>query len=124
MLTLYYLHNIPTFQLLGIYFGISESSANNIFHHWLNILRELLPESLLEENEYLWILEYLTELELIVDSTEQRRERPSIYEKQKEFYSGKKKTHTFKNQIITTAKGRNIIDVVVGERGKESDVKL
>ena len=49
ILTLYYLHHIPTFQLLGIHFGISESSANNIFHYWINILKELLPASLLEQ---------------------------------------------------------------------------
>ena len=43
---------------------------------WIDILQELLPSSLLEqfqqkEDEYLWIQEILTELELIVDSTEQ-----------------------------------------------------
>jgi hypothetical protein len=129
ILTLYYLHHIPTFQLLGINFGISESSANNIFHYWINILKELLPESLLEqlkknENELEWIKEILTELELIVDSTEQSRERPGKYEKQKNYYSGKKKNHTFKNQIITTPNGREIVDVIVGERGPESDLNL
>ena len=77
ILTLFYLHQIPTFQTLGINFGISESSANNIFHYWIDILRELLPASLLEqvkkkENELEWVKEILTELELIVDSTEQR----------------------------------------------------
>ena len=49
LLTLYYLHNTPTFQLLGINFDVSESTANNIFHHWLDILKELLPPSLLEQ---------------------------------------------------------------------------
>ena len=49
ILTLFYLHQIPTFQTLGINFGISESSANNIFHYWIDILRELLPASLLEQ---------------------------------------------------------------------------
>ena len=43
ILTLYYLHNIPTFQLLGINFNISESTAHKIFHYWLDILRKLLP---------------------------------------------------------------------------------
>lgn len=56
----------------------------------------------------------LTELELIVDSTEQSRERPSEYKKQEKYYSGKKKNHTFKNQIITTPKGKEIVDVIVG----------
>ena len=44
------------------------------FRLWIDILRELLPSSLLEElsgkeNEYLLIKETLTEIELIVDST-------------------------------------------------------
>ena len=61
--------------ILGIYFGVSESTANNIFHYWIDILQELLPSSLLEqfqkkEDEYLWIQEILTEQELIVDNTE------------------------------------------------------
>ena len=50
------------------------------FRLWSDILRELLPSSLLEEfsgkeNEYLWIKEALTEIELIVDSIEQDREK-------------------------------------------------
>ncbi|WP_370497323.1 helix-turn-helix domain-containing protein [Trichodesmium erythraeum] len=40
---------MPSFQTLGINFGISESSANNIFHYWIDIFRELLPASLLEQ---------------------------------------------------------------------------
>ncbi len=44
-LTLYYLHHVPTFQVLGINFGVSESTANNIFHYWIDIWQELLPPS-------------------------------------------------------------------------------
>ncbi len=76
------------------------------------------------ESESLWVKEILTELELIVDSTEQTRERPGEYEEQKKYYSGKKKNHTFKNQIITTPNGREIVDVIGGEREPESDVNL
>ena len=36
----------------------------------------------------------------------------------------KKKNHTLKNQIITTEKGTEIVDVIVGKRGPESDVNL
>ncbi|MGK7921017.1 MAG: transposase family protein [Trichodesmium sp.] len=129
ILTLYYLHHIPTFQILGINFGVSESTANNIFHYWINILQELLPGSLLEqfqekEDEYLWIQEILTEQELIVDSTEQSIYRPYDDDKQKKYYSGKKKNHTLKNQIITTERGTEIVDVIVGKRGPESDINL
>merc|ERR1712020_745047 len=99
------------------------------FRLWIDILRELLPSSLLEEfsgkeNEYLWIKEALTEIKLIVDSTEQDIFRPKNDEKQKKYYSGKQKSHTLKNQIIITDNGKEIVDVIVGERGPESDIIL
>ena len=50
--------------------------------------------------------------------------RPYADDKQKKYYSGKKKNHTLKNQIITTEKGTEIVDVIVGKRGPESDVNL
>ncbi|MDJ1184185.1 helix-turn-helix domain-containing protein, partial [Roseofilum casamattae] len=49
ILTLFYLHNFPTFQILGIQFGVSESTAHKIFHEWLELLEELLPASLMEQ---------------------------------------------------------------------------
>ncbi len=33
ILTLVYLHHLPTFQMLGIQFGVSESTANDVFHY-------------------------------------------------------------------------------------------
>ncbi len=68
ILTLLYLHHIPTFQLLAINFGISESSANNIFHHWIEILGEILPPSLLEE-----VKKNENELELVKDFASRTR---------------------------------------------------
>ncbi|GET39084.1 helix-turn-helix domain-containing protein [Microseira wollei] len=72
ILTLVYLHHLPTFQMLGVQFGVSESAANYIFHYWLGILRELLPASLVEQvkknaSEWEWIEEILSQFELIVD---------------------------------------------------------
>ncbi|MEH1865954.1 MAG: transposase family protein [Nostoc sp.] len=32
---------MTTFQLLGIQFGVSESTANDTFNYWLPTLREL-----------------------------------------------------------------------------------
>ncbi|MBD0311336.1 MAG: transposase family protein [Microcoleus sp. T3-bin5] len=49
LLTLVYLHHLPTFQMLGVQFGVSESAANYMFHYWLGILRNLLPASLVEQ---------------------------------------------------------------------------
>jgi DDE superfamily endonuclease/Helix-turn-helix of DDE superfamily endonuclease len=129
ILTLVYLHHLPTFQMLGVQFGVSESAAHYIFHYWLGILRELLPASLVEQvkkkkSEWEWVEEILSQFELIVDSCEQPRERPTEYQEQKKYYSGKKKKHTFKNQLIVMPKGQEIVDVVVGFPGATSDLKI
>ncbi|MGH8002480.1 MAG: helix-turn-helix domain-containing protein [Brasilonema sp.] len=49
LLTLIDLRHLTTFQLLGIQFGVSESTANDTFNYWLPLLEELLPSSLLEQ---------------------------------------------------------------------------
>jgi Helix-turn-helix of DDE superfamily endonuclease len=49
ILTLIYLRHLTTFQLLGIQFGVSESTANDTFNYWFPLLRELLPSSMLEQ---------------------------------------------------------------------------
>lgn len=129
LLTLVYLHHLPTFQMLGVQFGVSESTAHNLFHYWSKILRELLPASLLEqvkknEKDWEWVKQMLGEWELVVDSSEQVRERPKTYQEQKKFYSGKKKSHTLKNQLIVLPNGAEIVDVTVGKPGPSSDINL
>jgi IS5 family transposase len=129
VLTLIYLRHHINFQLLGLQFHVSESKANSTFNYWQSLFREALPASLLEqvkkcqESEEI-IREALTDYELIVDSAEQVRERPSQYNHQKLFYSGKKKNHTFKNQFIVLPKGEDIVDVVVGKPGPKSDINI
>ena len=110
-------------------FGISKTSANDIFHYWLEILREILPASLLEQvknqvSDREVVQELSTEFELLVDSTEQHRERPGEYKEQKKFFSGKKKKHTFKNQFIILPEAQDIVDVIVGLPGPASDINL
>jgi len=129
ILTLVYLRHMTTFQLLGIQFGVSESTANDTFNYWLPILRELLPCSLIEqvkknESDLMVVQEILTEYELIVDSYEQVRERPGDNEEQEKYFSGKKSNHTFKSQIIIMPDGRDIVDVVAGEPGPKSDITM
>ncbi|MEH1965970.1 helix-turn-helix domain-containing protein [Nostoc sp.] len=51
ILTLVYLRHLTTFQLLGIQFGVSESTANDTFNYWLPLLRELLLSSLIEQGK-------------------------------------------------------------------------
>ena len=112
-LTLEYVNQVPI-----IYFIIGQIFSENYY------LKVYLYQVRKNENEYLWVTEILRELELIVDSTEQPRERPTEYQKQKDYYSGKRSNHTFKCQYIITPKGTDIVDVLVGAPGPESDINL
>ncbi|MCF9034587.1 transposase [Acinetobacter nectaris] len=57
---------------------------------------------------------------VIIDSTEMERERPK---KQWKYYSGKKKRHTLKAQVIYPPKSQKIIGVDISF-GREHDISL
>ena len=128
-LCLFYLRNHPTFIVLGVSYGVSESSAHNIYHYWLKILRQCLPCSQLESlgdkpDELDAMLQNFTELNLLVDSFEQPCQRPQDKVKQKSYYSGKKKQHTFKNQVLSLPMGNDILDLIIGASGPTADQEL
>lgn len=72
-LCLFYLRQMPTFEILGMCCGISKTEANDTFHYWIPIIRKILPSSLLQqvsntESDYLFVQEALTSFRLLVDS--------------------------------------------------------
>jgi hypothetical protein len=93
---LYYLKTYPTYQILGLQFGISEASAYN----YVKMLKPFLisclngfscqPVRLFETQEAFDA--FFEGIEIFIDGTELRTQRPSNEEKQKDNYSGKKKT--------------------------------
>jgi len=115
LLTFIYLRQYPTFEQLGAMFGISESYANKIFHQYLNILVKVgrLPghKALLESGIQA----------ILLDVTEQPIERP--VKKQRDYYSGKKKRHTIKAQLIVCLKSLQILLLVCG-KGRTHDFTL
>jgi hypothetical protein len=50
-LSLFYLRKIPTFEVLGLHFGIWKTEAKDTFHYWLEILGNVFPPSLREQVE-------------------------------------------------------------------------
>ncbi|BAZ36726.1 hypothetical protein NIES4101_26460 (plasmid) [Calothrix sp. NIES-4101] len=95
-LCLFYLRQMPTFQVLGMLCGVSKTEANDTFHDWIPILRDILPSSLLEqvsnhESDLLFVQEVLTNFRLLVDSLEQRIYRDSDQKEQQKYFSGKKR---------------------------------
>jgi AraC-like DNA-binding protein len=115
LLTLLYLRQYHTFDDLGEAFGISESYAQKIFHRVLDILVKLLrlpgKKVLLEKG-----IEAI-----LIDVTEQPMERP--VKKQRQWFSGKKKRHTIKAQLIVCLTTLQIL-LVVCDKGRTHDFKI
>jgi hypothetical protein len=60
---------------------------------------------------------------LIIDSFETPLRRPSLNERQKRVFSGKKRQHTLKPQVVSDRQG-DVLDIEAGQRGPQSDIKL
>jgi hypothetical protein len=112
----------------------AESTVCNYIHEMLPYIRTELPASLLEQWQQecssverseleQWLAE-LPESALLVDTWEQPIPRPKDDQEQEEYYSGKQKEHTRKNQAITLPNGVDLVDVVMGEKVPRSDSKL
>jgi hypothetical protein len=134
LVTLLYLRQHWTMQALAEVMNCAESTVWNYIHEILPYIQAALPASLLEQwqkecdsVERAELEEWLAELPqgaLLVDTWEQPIPRPQDNEVQKSYYSGKQKDHTRKNQLISLPKGRDIVDVIIGEKGPRSDSKL
>jgi hypothetical protein len=75
-------------------------------------------------SDYETVKEILSHYELIVDSYEQVKERPTNNKKPEIYYSGKASKHIFKSLIIIFPEVRDIVDAVAGEPGSKSDITL
>jgi len=60
---------------------------------------------------------------LVIDGTERRRQRPTDVAKQKEHYSGKKKTHTDKNLLLVNEHTTKVVYLGPTLAGKMHDKK-
>ena len=103
LLTLDYMRHYATFARVGRQFGISESYACKLYHRVIHILLKVLEMKSRKEllNRDLDIV--------LIDVTEQPVERPK--KGQKAYYSGKKKCHTIKAQLVVCLSTLEILAV-------------
>jgi hypothetical protein len=120
MLLMYYRLYVSQ-EFLGIIFNLHNCNVSR----QINYLEPLLSQIFKIPTKKISLSDAeLTEEEIIkffVDATEQPIERPK--KRQKRYYSGKKKKHTLKNQIIIDKKGK-IRAVTKSVPGKKHDKKL
>lgn len=115
MLLMYYRLYV-THAFLGFLFGIDDSNVGRNMNPLQPLLAKFfkIPERKVELDENEIAL-------LFLDATEQKINRPKG-PKQKRWYSGKKKSHTIKHQIIVNQKGK-IKAVGKSSYGKTHDKK-
>ena len=125
LMSLLYLRHNTSATMVGQMFNFSADSAENAFAEVLPVLRDLFPaarwEAVERHRNQKWSPDEVETL--IIDSFETPVPRPSNQERQRRVYSGKKKRHTMKTQIITDQTGR-IVDISSQHRGPKSDVKI
>lgn len=125
---LVYFRFYPVQILQGFLFGLSQAQANEWIHRLTPLLNEALgyeqqlPARRTDDIEAL--LEACPELEFMIDGTERPVRRPKDGEQQKAKYSGKKKRHTVKNNLITEKQTGKIKGLSATVDGHTHDKKL
>lgn len=128
LLVLIYLRHNVAHEVVGHLFAVSADTSENLFHEIVPLLRELFPANRFEAERRLrggngapWQVEELDRV--LIDSFETAIPRPSHKERQARLYSGKKKRHTLKTQLLTDTHGE-VLDVDAGHRGPAADKKI
>jgi len=140
---LVYFKTYPLQEVLAFHFDMSQSQACE----WVHVLSEVLKLSLSElghnperdpHKVKAQLESYMDESggteakpessikkdDFGIDGTERRRQRPKDGEEQKRLYSGKKKTHTVKNNVIVTLEKRRVEYLGGTWEGKKHDKSI
>ena len=127
LLVLIYVRHNVAHEVVGHLCGVSADLSENLLHEIVPRRRELCPaDRFAAERRFRRhgpALEVTQIDRILIDSFETALPRPSQPERQKRVYSGKKKRHTLKPQILTTAQGE-VLDVEAGHRGPAADKKI
>jgi DDE superfamily endonuclease len=113
LMALVWLRIYPTYEVLGWLFGLEKSNAWENVQDALAVLETLADfpfERPAADRVKLGtkeaVIEAFPQVKVIIDGKEQPFHRPQGWEEQKPFYSGKKKRHTVKNQVVCSPAGR------------------
>jgi hypothetical protein len=124
---LVYFRQYPTQEVQGFLFGMSQAQANEWVHRLTGVLNSALGEDQhLPEREPARleaVLSACPSLEFMVDGTERPINRPKDKADRKTYYSGKKKAHTVKNNVISERGGR-VLFLSDTYEGKKHDKKI
>ena len=129
LLTVVWLRQYPTNEVLGFLFGVSDSTASRARTRCLPVLEQAgkdtmrMPDPGAARRKRLpGLLKDTPGLAVVIDSFEQRTQRPR--RRQGAYYSGKKKAHTLKSQVAVDEDSGRIVDVSDSVPGPWADIKV
>lgn len=129
--TLIWLRCYPKQEVLAYLFGVHRTTMSRAIERVLPVLAQTGRDGMaqpkpsrkrtLSYDDLLRIVPGLTE---VVDTFEQRIQRPSDPEAQKRYYSGKKKQHTLKTQVRVDLTTGYLVGVSASVPGSTHDLSL
>ena len=131
LLTVVWLRRYPIHEVLGFLFDVSDSTVSRYIGRVLPLLEASgratmrLPDPGRKQRRQLDdLLKETPELAVVIDSFEQRVQRPATRAAADPYYSGKKKQHTLKSQIAVDELTGAIVDVAESVPGPTADIVL
>ena len=131
LLAVIWLRQYPTNEVLGFLFGVSDSTASRILSRLVPLLEASGKDSMRlpdpgrkHRKELDDLLKETPELAVIIDTFEQRVQRPRERSRADGYYSGKKKQHTLKSQVAVNEQSGEICDVPDSVPGPTADLTL
>lgn len=123
-----YFRLYPVQVLQGYLFGMGQAQANEWIHRLTPVLNHALGyEKQLparQSRDIEQVLAACPGLEFIIDGTERPIRRPKDSARQEQNYSGKKKRHTLKNNVVIDKRTRKVKGLSRTSEGKTHDKKL
>ena len=131
LLTVIWLRLYPTQDVLGYFFGISQATVSTYLQRVLPLLerdgrdRMRMPDPGRKRRRKLdELLKDMPEVMVVIDSFEQKVQRPKDATERDAWYSGKKKTHTIKSQASVDEETGEIVDIPDSVPGPTADITL
>ena len=131
LLTVIWLRLYPTQDVLGYFFGVNQSTVSVSLARMLPILekdgrdRMRMPDPGRKRRHKLdALLNAMPEIMVVIDTFEQKVQRPQDPTTRDDWFSGKKKTHTIKSQVAVDDQTGEVVDISDSVPGPKADIKL
>ena len=113
LMALLWLRVYPTYEVLGFFFGLHKRNAQLNVRAALDVLDSLSDfpfdrpgEGRKKARSPQEVMAAFPQVRIIIDAKEQRINKPVGEQAQRPYYSGKKKAHTIKNQVVVNPRGQ------------------